>query len=117
LKIHIPKTQDNVSYAVGLEVLVAMLVGALVLFLLGMKRYSMESPKGSPITSIAQVFVAACGKWRVKDTGRHENYWYGYDHGSFREHHSQSPPKIQTLVHTDQYRYIQLSPFITFLFE
>ncbi|CAJ2638810.1 unnamed protein product [Trifolium pratense] len=103
--------QDNVSYAVGLEVLVAMLVGALVLFILGMKRYSMESPKGSPITSIAQVFVAASCKWRVKDTHRPENYWYGHDHGSFHDR-SESPPKIQTLVHTDQYRFLDKAMII-----
>jgi len=78
-----------------------MLAGALVVFLLGRKRYMKENPKGSPITSIAQVFVAASRKWRVKDT---HDYWYGYDYGSF--HPSQSPPIVQTRIHIDQYRYI-----------
>jgi len=98
------KTQDNVSWAVGLEVLVAMLAGALVVFLLGRKRYRKESPKGSPITTIAQVFVAASRKWRVKNTLNYADYWYGYEYGSV--HPSQSPSTVQTWIHTDQYRYI-----------
>ncbi|XP_058768501.1 protein NRT1/ PTR FAMILY 5.4-like [Vicia villosa] len=93
---------DNVSWAVGLLVLASMLAIALVVFLLGIERYIKESPKGSPLTSIVRVFVAAFRKWRVKDTRGPDSYWYGYDHASFN--HSQSPPISRTLEHTEQYR-------------
>lgn len=94
--------QDNVSWAIGLLVLASMLAIALVVFLLGTKRYTKENPKGSPITSIVRVFVAAARKWRVKDTRGPDNYWYGYDHDSF--HHSRSTPISRSLAHTKQYR-------------
>ncbi|CAI8595987.1 unnamed protein product [Vicia faba] len=101
---------DNVSWAIGLLVLASILAIALVVFLLGMKRYTKESPKGSPITSIVRVFVAAFRKWRVKDSRGPDSYWYGYDHDSF--HHSQSPQPIQTLAHTKQYRFLDKAMII-----
>lgn len=96
------KIQENVSWTVGLVVLASMLAVALSIFLLGMKRYTKERPTGSPITSIARVFVAASRKWRVKNTPGRDNYCYGYDHDSL--HTSQSSNVIQTLAHTDQFK-------------
>ncbi|XP_058782583.1 protein NRT1/ PTR FAMILY 5.4-like [Vicia villosa] len=101
---------DNVSWAVGLLVLASMLAIALVVFLLGIERYIKESPKGSPLTSIVRVFVAAFRKWRVKDTRGPDSYWYGYDHASFN--HSQSPPISRTLEHTEQYRFLDKAMII-----
>ncbi|CAK8564646.1 unnamed protein product [Lathyrus sativus] len=101
---------DNVSWGIGLLVLASMLAIALVVFLLGTKRYTKESPKGSPITSIVRVFVAAARKWRVRDTRGPDSYWYGHDHDSF--HHSRSTPIIRTLAHTKQYRFLDKAMII-----
>ncbi|XP_050882334.1 protein NRT1/ PTR FAMILY 5.4 isoform X2 [Lathyrus oleraceus] len=101
---------DNVSWAIGLLVLASMLAIALVVFLLGTKRYTKESPKGSPITSIVRVFVAAARKWRVKDTRGPDSYWYGYDHDSF--HHSRSTSISRSLAHTKQYRFLDKAMII-----
>ncbi|XP_027343078.1 protein NRT1/ PTR FAMILY 5.4-like [Abrus precatorius] len=102
--------QDNVGWGVGLGVLGGVLVIALALFLLGIKRYRKESPKGSPFTSIAHVFVAAFRKWRVKGTRDHENYWYGHDDGGPLQPKDQS--KLGTLVHTDDYRFLDKAMII-----
>ncbi|XP_058768503.1 protein NRT1/ PTR FAMILY 5.4-like [Vicia villosa] len=101
---------ENVSWTVGLVVLASILAVALSIFLLGMKRYTKERPTGSPITSIARVFVAASRKWRVKNIRGRDGYWYGYDHD--RSHHSQSPSFIQILAHTNQYKFLDKAMII-----
>ncbi|XP_050877847.1 protein NRT1/ PTR FAMILY 5.4 [Lathyrus oleraceus] len=101
---------ENVSWTVGLVVLASMLAVALSIFLLGMKRYTKERPTGSPITSIARVFVAASRKWRVKNTPGRDNYCYGDDHDSL--HTSQSSTAIQTLAHTDQFKFLDKAMII-----
>ena len=45
---------------------IAMAV-ALITFVLGIKRYRKQGPLGSPLTTVAQVLVAAVRKWHVKD--------------------------------------------------
>ena len=97
--------QDNVGWGVGFGVLAGVLALALALFLLGIKRYRKESPRGSPFTRMAQVFVAAARKWRVQDTSGHNNvnYYYGEeDHEEPHRLHDQ--PKFHTLLHTQQCR-------------
>ncbi|XP_061353707.1 protein NRT1/ PTR FAMILY 5.4-like [Gastrolobium bilobum] len=98
--------QDNVGWAVGLGVLTGVLAIALAMFLLGIKRYRKESPKGSPFTSIAQVFVAAFRKWHMKVTPNQENYWHDHDHGGSLQ------GKFCTLVHTDKYRFLDKAMII-----
>ncbi|KAK7314182.1 hypothetical protein VNO77_39394 [Canavalia gladiata] len=103
--------QDNVGWGVGLGVLSGVLALALALFLLGIKRYRKESPAGSPFTRLAQVFVAASRKWRVHDTLLHNNYCYEEE-----EHHEPHllhlQPKIHTLLHTHQYRFLDKAAII-----
>jgi len=96
--------QDNVGWGVGLGVLAGVLGLALALFLLGIKRYRKEGPKGSPLTRLAQVFVAATRKWRVKATRGHHNYCY--EEVQHHEPHHLHEPKIHTLLHTLQYRWV-----------
>ena len=38
------------------------------LFFIGTRRYRKQSPSGSPLTTVAQVFIAAAKKWRVSET-------------------------------------------------
>ena len=84
---------------------VAMAV-ALILLLLGIKRYRKQVPLGSPITTVAQVLVAAARKWRVdkkRDSG-----------GDYCEDELLTPgqPKTWTLIHTNQLRYVSLGFFL-----
>ncbi|KAK4285362.1 hypothetical protein QN277_002069 [Acacia crassicarpa] len=103
--------QDNIGWATGLGVLVAVLALALALFLLGIKRYKKEGPTSSPFTRMAQVFVAAVRKWRVKTTLDPNTYWYGEE-----EHHNishlQSQPKSHSLAHTNQFRFLDKAMII-----
>ncbi|PON33948.1 Proton-dependent oligopeptide transporter family, partial [Parasponia andersonii] len=57
--------QDNISWTIGFGMLATVLAASLLLFLLGIKKYRRQSPVGSPITVVAQVFVAAARKWHV----------------------------------------------------
>ncbi|KAE8038394.1 hypothetical protein FH972_010913 [Carpinus fangiana] len=59
--------EDNVGWAVGFGILVAAMSVSLVIFLLGIKRYRKQGPLGSPLTTLAQVLVAAARKWRVNE--------------------------------------------------
>ncbi|XP_042486060.1 protein NRT1/ PTR FAMILY 5.4-like [Macadamia integrifolia] len=54
--------QDNVGWAVGFAVSAGAMGMALVVFLLGQKLYRRQVPSGSPLTQVAQVFVAAVHK-------------------------------------------------------
>ncbi|KAL5570183.1 hypothetical protein UlMin_026758 [Ulmus minor] len=60
--------QDDISWTVGYVMLAVVLVAALGLFLLGMRRYRKQLPVGSPLTTVGQVLVAAARKWRVEET-------------------------------------------------
>ncbi|KAL4600662.1 hypothetical protein ACB092_11G214300 [Castanea dentata] len=77
------------------------MAAALILLLLGIKRYRKQGPIGSPLTTVAQVLVAAARKWRVdkkRDSG-----------GDYHEDGLHTPPgqpKTRTLIHTNQLRYL-----------
>lgn len=104
--------QDNVGWGVGLGVLAGVLALALVLFLLGIKRYRKEGPTGSPLTRLAQVFVAVTRKWRVKVTHGHDNYCYDEEEKHEPHHHLHVQPKVHTLLRTHQYRILDKAAII-----
>lgn len=104
--------QDNVGWGVGLGVLAGVLALALALFLLGIKRYRKESPTGSPFTRLAQVFVAAARKWRVQDTLLHSNNFCHSEEEKDEPHHVHVRPKYHTLLHTNQYRFLDKAAII-----
>ncbi|MED6216224.1 hypothetical protein PIB30_005486 [Stylosanthes scabra] len=89
--------QDNIGWTVGLALPVGVWGVAIVLFLIGTKRYKRESPKGSPFTTIAQVLVAASRKWRLKHSPSHDTHHPLYYHGDVADHHG-----LPTLEHTNQ---------------
>lgn len=60
--------QDRVGWTAGFSVLAGAVGLALGLFLAGVRRYRKQIPVGSPVTKMAQVFVAAARKWRVTET-------------------------------------------------
>lgn len=90
--------QDNVSWAAGFGIMTGSMVVALILFLLGIKKYRKQGPLGSPFTKVAQVFVAAVRK-------RHTEVTTGDSSGVyFRD--DTSPQQPLSSVHTNQFRYI-----------
>lgn len=88
--------------------LTAVLAAALALFLLGFKRYRRQAPVGSPITSVAQVLVAAARKWRVDETRGCLGVYY--------EDHERSGARAKgrayILDRTSQFRYVSI-PTVT----
>ena len=86
---------------------IAMAV-ALITFLLGIKRYRKQGPIGSPLTTVAQVLVAAVRKWRVKQKFDNCSVYQG--DGLLVP----GQPKAQTLAHTNQLRYVSLDFLIQF---
>ncbi|KAE9620887.1 putative proton-dependent oligopeptide transporter family, major facilitator superfamily [Lupinus albus] len=74
----------------------------MAVFLLGIKKYKKEGPSGSPFTRLAQVFVAAARKWRVKYTPDNN------------KHCNEELPNIivPKLLHTDEYRLLDKAMII-----
>ncbi|KAI9115287.1 hypothetical protein K1719_013606 [Acacia pycnantha] len=95
--------QDNVGWVTGLGVPAVVLVLALALFLLGVKRYRKDGPTGSPFTRMAQVFVAAVRKWLVKTTCGPHSYWYGEEDGVVES---------QSLAPTSEFRFLDNATII-----
>ncbi|XP_050379497.1 protein NRT1/ PTR FAMILY 5.4-like [Argentina anserina] len=99
--------QDNVSWVLSYGVLAAVIAAGLVLFLLGIPRYRNEdNVRGSPFTTVAQVFVAAARKWHLK-AGRQNNngVYYGDNEGGS----SGVKSEHKTLVRTKQFRFLDKS--------
>ncbi|KAH7536770.1 hypothetical protein FEM48_Zijuj03G0021700 [Ziziphus jujuba var. spinosa] len=102
--------QDNISWALGFWMLTAVLAVALALFLVGIKRYRRQVPVGSPMTSVAQVMVAAARKWCVDETRGRFGIYYG-DHerdGTLVK----GQPGAYILGRTSQFRYVSI-PSVT----
>ncbi|KAL5570187.1 hypothetical protein UlMin_026762 [Ulmus minor] len=59
--------QDNICWTLGFGLMAVVVAAALVLFVVGIKRYRKQVIEGSPFTMVAQVLVAAARKWRVKE--------------------------------------------------
>ncbi|VVA25926.1 PREDICTED: NRT1/ PTR [Prunus dulcis] len=57
--------QDNVGWTLGYGIPTVGLVISVVVFLVGTPFYRHKLPSGSPITSVAQILVAAVRKWKV----------------------------------------------------
>ncbi|KAE9617186.1 hypothetical protein Lal_00034973 [Lupinus albus] len=106
----VPTLQQNGWWSLGFGLVSGVLALALVVFLLGFKKYRKEGPSGSPFTRLAQVFVAAARKWRVKDT--HNNNNYCYEEMDHKEHPHKHAPKFHTLLHTHHYRFLDKAMII-----
>nr|POE45166.1 protein nrt1/ ptr family 5.4 [Quercus suber] len=90
--------EDNVGWTAGIGMLAIAMAVALITLLLGIKRYRKQGPLGSPLTTVAQVLVAAVRKWRVKDKFDNCSVYHG--DGLL----APDQPKTQTLAHTNQLR-------------
>ncbi|XWS08295.1 hypothetical protein CRYUN_Cryun41cG0067300 [Craigia yunnanensis] len=101
--------QDNVSWTAGFGVLAGSLAVALALFLIGIKRYRKQRPTGSPFTTMAQVFVAAAKKWRVRETRGGRGICYADDRGGSQVQRQTRGPN---LVRTKQFRFLDKAVII-----
>ena len=86
----------------GLGIMSGVVAIALALFLLGIPKYKKDGPKGSPFTRMAQVFVAAIRKWRLRSTHDPHVHWHGED--EINNGQLQRQNRINVLAHTDQLR-------------
>nr|POE86753.1 protein nrt1/ ptr family 5.4 [Quercus suber] len=89
--------EDTIGWAAGIGMLAIALAVSLTMFLIGIKRYRKQGPLGSPLTTVAQVLVAAARKWRVAECGSYNVY-----HADVL--HAVGQPKTRTLTHTNQLR-------------
>uniref|UniRef100_A0A7N2LCX3 Uncharacterized protein n=1 Tax=Quercus lobata TaxID=97700 RepID=A0A7N2LCX3_QUELO len=90
--------EDSIGWAAGIGMLAIALAVSLTMFLIGIKRYRKQGPLGSPLTTVAQVLVAAARKWRVAEKcGSYSVYHADVLHAVGR-------PKTRTLTHTNQLR-------------
>ncbi|KAM7279645.1 hypothetical protein ACFE04_006779 [Oxalis oulophora] len=65
--------QANMSWAIGLGIPACLMLMSCVLFFWGSKMYVKVKPEGSPLTSVAQVLVAAIRKRRLELTWGNDN--------------------------------------------
>lgn len=90
--------QDSISWVLGFAIPTSLMFCSIVLFFIGMNMYTHVKPEGSIFSSIAQVFVAAYKKRKLKLPADHVFKAMYYD-----------PPLNKTSVvsklpHTNQYR-------------
>lgn len=89
--------QSNVNWALGLAVPAILMFFSCVMFFAGTKIYVKVLPKGSPLTSIAQVIVAAI---RKRDLELPEQPWvFLFDHVPNNSINTR-------IAYTDQFRYV-----------
>ncbi|XVF58225.1 hypothetical protein PTKIN_Ptkin07bG0047300 [Pterospermum kingtungense] len=96
--------QSNVSWAIGLGIPAALMLFSCVLFFMGSRLYVKLKPEGSPLTSVAQVLVAATKKRKLKLPDEPSLSLFNYI------------PKNSLnskLSHTDQFRFLDKSAVIT----
>ncbi|KAM7260766.1 hypothetical protein ACFE04_026241 [Oxalis oulophora] len=97
--------QSNVSWSIGLGIPTCLMLASIVVFFMGSRIYVKVKPEGSPLTSVAQVLVAAIRNRRLKlpvdDT---HVYLFNY-----------VPPNsiISELPYTEQLRFLNKSAILT----
>ncbi|KAL3534309.1 hypothetical protein ACH5RR_002770 [Cinchona calisaya] len=96
--------QSNVSWSLGLAIPTILMFGSCVLFFAGTRIYVKLMPEGSPLTSIAQVIVAAIKKRQV-DLPMQQCLSL-FDHVASNSMNSR-------LTYTDQFRFLNKAAIIT----
>lgn len=89
--------QSNVSWALGLAIPAILMFFSCAMFFAGTKIYVKVLPKGSPLTSIAQVIVSAIKKRRLELPQQPSLFLF--------DHFPNSSTSINTRIpYTDQFR-------------
>ncbi|XWS32845.1 hypothetical protein CRYUN_Cryun22dG0025000 [Craigia yunnanensis] len=92
--------QSNVNWAVGLGIPAGLMLFSCILFFMGSRLYVKVKPEGSPLTSVAQVLVAATKKRKLTLP----------DEPSFSLFNYMPDNWINSkLTHTDQFRFLDKS--------
>ncbi|XP_010269378.1 PREDICTED: protein NRT1/ PTR FAMILY 5.4-like [Nelumbo nucifera] len=111
----VPYVQDNVGWAVGYGITTVAMAIALALFLLGRRTYQRQEPNGSPLTRVAQVFVAAGRKWRLsagwKD-GQGQGVVNNIEEGDVGSGMDAQPKSSRSLAPTNQFRFLDKATII-----
>ncbi|CAM6039344.1 unnamed protein product [Sphagnum compactum] len=89
--------QDNVGFSWGFGIPAAVMLVAVVIFMAGSNIYRFKAPQGSPLTTIAQVAVAAAWKQNVGPLSDEAVLYTGPILGS---------GPIEKLCHTEQFRWL-----------
>lgn len=96
--------QSSVSWAIGLAIPTFLMFLSCVFFFVGTKIYVMILPEGSPLTSFAQVLVAAIKKRRLQLPEQPQNTLF--NHVSINTINTELP-------YTDQFRFLNKASIIT----
>lgn len=67
---------QNKNWVLDFGTLCVLMLCAIILFFVGKRDYAHIPPEGSIFSSIAQVFVAACKKYRLRNPSSEENTYY-----------------------------------------
>lgn len=88
--------KDNVGFGWGFGIPTAVMFCAIIVFFFGSPLYRYKLPRGSPLTSVAQVLVAAARNRRAK-----------LDNNSVMLYEDQAERQcpLEILAHTEQFRY------------
>ncbi|KAJ9190568.1 hypothetical protein P3X46_001755 [Hevea brasiliensis] len=103
--------QDNVGWTQGFGILAGAVAVALIIFLVGIKRYRTQAPVGSPYTAVAQVLIAAARKRRVSETRQGWGICYEDDEKDVADH-IESQRRVRTLARTNQFRFLDKAMII-----
>lgn len=89
--------QDNVGFGWGFGIPAAVMILAIIVFFCGASLYRYKQPRGSPLTSVVQVVVAAARNRKSKHDDDSMVLYEGPTEG-------QRP--VEMLAHTDQFRFV-----------
>ncbi|CAA7046160.1 unnamed protein product [Microthlaspi erraticum] len=100
--------QERVSWSLGFSIIAGSVGIAIVVFLIGIPKYRKQIPVGSPITRLAQVFVAASRKWRLSSMRHH----YGLCYEEEDKSGSTNVNRTYLLARTNQFRFLDKATII-----
>ncbi|KAG0613192.1 hypothetical protein M758_6G084100 [Ceratodon purpureus] len=89
--------QDNVGFGWGFGIPAAVMILAIIVFFFGSPLYRYKLPRGSPLTSVFQVLIAAARKRKAKSD---------VDSVVLYEGPTATQRPVEMLAHTDQFRFL-----------
>ncbi|KAL8093556.1 protein NRT1/ PTR FAMILY 5.4-like [Apium graveolens] len=93
--------QEHIGWAIGFGMPMIAVAGALLVFLIGQKKYRRAVPVGSPFTRMVEVMVAAVRKRNVSETCDAQRVYYQDDNNS-----------APALARTNQFKFLDKAAII-----